>query len=90
MIYIPKGVCSRQIEIEIEDGLITKLEIIGGCNGNLQGIGKLVEGMPVSDVIKKLKGLKCGNKETSCPDQLANALEEYINKQKCLKLLCID
>ncbi len=78
--YKTKGVCSRNIDFDIIDGKVTNVSFLGGCNGNLQGIGKLVEGMPVSDVIKKLKGLKCGNKETSCPDQLANALEEYINK----------
>ena len=74
--YEPSGVCSRQINFEVENGIVTKLEVIGGCNGNLQGISKLVEGMKVEDVIKKLKGIDCKGKGTSCPDQIAKALEE--------------
>lgn len=76
--YIPNGVCSRQINIEVENGMVTKLEVIGGCHGNLQGISKLVEGMKVEEVIKRLKGINCGNKGTSCPDQIARALEEVL------------
>lgn len=79
--YTPRGVCSRQINLEVEDGIVTKLEVIGGCNGNLQGISKLVQGMKVEEVIKKLKGIDCNSKGTSCPDQIARALEEIsINK----------
>lgn len=74
--YQPKGVCSRQINLEVENGIVIKLEVIGGCNGNLQGISKLVEGMKVEDVIKRLKGINCNGKGTSCPDQIARALEE--------------
>ncbi len=74
--YTPKGVCSRQINIEVEDGLVINVEYIGGCNGNLKGIGSLVKGMKVEDVIEKLENIKCGNKSTSCPDQLAKALKE--------------
>lgn len=74
--YRPKGVCSRQINLEVENGIVTKLEVIGGCNGNLQGISKLVEGMKVEEVIKRLKGIDCNGKGTSCPDQIARALEE--------------
>lgn len=74
--YIPKGVCSRQINLEVEDGIVTNLEVIGGCNGNLQGIAKLVQGMKVEEVIKRLKGIDCNLKGTSCPDQIARALEE--------------
>lgn len=74
--YTPHGVCSRQINLEVEDGIVTKLEVIGGCNGNLQGIAKLVEGMKKEEVIKKLKGINCNGKGTSCPDQIARALEE--------------
>lgn len=73
--YIPKGVCSRQIELEIEEGIVKSLTVIGGCDGNLQGIAKLVEGMKVEEVIKKLKGIDCRGKGTSCPDQIAKALE---------------
>lgn len=76
--YIPKGVCSRQINLEVENGIVTKLEVIGGCNGNLQGISKLVQGMKVEEVIKRLKGIDCNSKGTSCPDQIARALEEIL------------
>ncbi len=74
--YIPKGVCSRQINIEVEDGIVKSVEYIGGCNGNLKGIGSLVKGMKVEDVIERLENIKCGMKNTSCPDQLAQALKE--------------
>lgn len=73
--YTPNGVCSRQINIEVENGIVTKLEVIGGCHGNLQGIAKLVEGMKVEEVIKRLKGIDCKGRGTSCPDQIATALE---------------
>lgn len=79
--YTPKGVCSRQINIEVEDGIVTKLEVIGGCNGNLQGISKLVQGMKIEEVIKRLKGIDCNSKGTSCPDQIARALEEISIKK---------
>lgn len=74
--YEPKGVCSRQINLEVENGIVIKLEVIGGCNGNLQGISKLVEGMKVEEVIKRLKGIDCKGRGTSCPDQIARALED--------------
>ncbi len=73
--YVPKGVCSREIELEIEEGIITNLTVIGGCDGNLQGIAKLVKGMKVEEVIRRLKGIDCHGKGTSCPDQIAKALE---------------
>lgn len=76
--YTPHGVCSRQIELEVEDGVVKNLKVIGGCNGNLQGISKLVEGVKVEDVIKRLKGIDCAGKGTSCPDQIAKALEEIL------------
>lgn len=76
--YTPTGVCSRQIEIEVEDGIVKNLKVIGGCNGNLQGIAKLVEGMKVEEVIEKLKGIDCAGKGTSCPDQIAKALEKIL------------
>lgn len=76
--YIPSGVCSRQIEIEVEEGIVKDLKVIGGCNGNLQGIAKLVKGMEVQEVIKRLKGINCNGKGTSCPDQIAKALEEIL------------
>lgn len=80
MVYQTSGTCSREIHYDIveEDGkkVVRNVRYVGGCNGNLQGIGKLVEGMPVDWVIDKLKGIRCGFKSTSCPDQLARALEE--------------
>ena len=74
--YTPKGVCSRQMDFDVEDGKIKNLVVIGGCNGNLQGIARLVEGRSVEEVISCLEGLKCGMKQTSCPAQLAEALKE--------------
>lgn len=76
--YDTKGVCSQKITFEIEGNILKNVKFYAGCNGNLQGIGRLVEGMDVNDVIKKLKGIKCKDKLTSCPDQLAIALEEAI------------
>ncbi|HYH02167.1 MAG TPA: TIGR03905 family TSCPD domain-containing protein [Bacillota bacterium] len=70
-----KGVCARQIYFTIDQGLITGVRFDSGCDGNLQGISRLVEGMPVSEVIKRLRGISCEGKATSCPDQLAQALE---------------
>lgn len=78
MIYRPKGVCSNAIDVQVEDGVIKSVEFTGGCNGNLQGISRLVAGMKVEDAIDRLKGIKCGFKSTSCPDQLACALQEII------------
>lgn len=80
MVYQPKGVCSNAIDVEVEDGIIKSVEFTGGCNGNTQGISRLVAGMKVEDAISRLKGIKCGFKSTSCPDQLACALEEMINQ----------
>ena len=74
--YKTKGTCSREIHFEVEDGIVKNVEFIGGCNGNLKGIGSLVEGMEVEDVIERLEGITCGFKPTSCPDQLAKALKE--------------
>ena len=74
--YKTKGVCSSTINFEVEDGVITSLQFVGGCNGNLKGISSLCVGMKVQDVIERLEGIKCGFKSTSCPDQLAKALKE--------------
>lgn len=73
--YYPKGVCSRQIDLEVENDIIKDVKFTGGCNGNLKGIGALVKGMSVDDAMERLSGIKCGFKETSCPDQLAQALK---------------
>ena len=78
--YQPKGVCSRQMTFDIEDGVIRSVDIVGGCSGNLQGISRLVEGMKVEDAIERMRGIKCGFKPTSCPDQLAIALSEAVAK----------
>ncbi len=75
MRYVPKGVCSNAIDIDVNEGIIESVSFSGGCNGNLQGISRLVKGMKVEDAITRLKGIKCGFKSTSCPDQLAQALE---------------
>ena len=74
--YKTKGTCSQRILFEINDGIVNNVQFIGGCNGNLKGISKLVEGMPVDEVIAKIEGIQCGFKATSCPDQLAKALKE--------------
>lgn len=72
--YNTKGVCSSTITFEIENDIVTSVQFVGGCNGNLKGISSLVVGMKVDDVIERLKGIRCGFKSTSCPDQLAKAL----------------
>lgn len=79
--YMTQGTCSRMISFEVEDGKVHDVSFLGGCNGNLKGISKLVEGKPVQEVIDTLKGITCGPKPTSCPDQLALALEAYQRQQ---------
>ena len=74
--YRTKGVCSQMISFEVEDHKVSNVQFFGGCNGNLKGIGALVEGMDIDDVIARVEGIKCGMKQTSCPDQLAKALKE--------------
>lgn len=72
--YTTQGTCSTRIEVEVEDGIVKNVRYTGGCNGNLQGISALVKGMSVEEVIARLEGIRCGNKITSCPDQLCKAL----------------
>ena len=74
--FNPSGVCSQKMLIDVEDGVVRELKVLGGCNGNLQGISSLVRGMKLEDVIERLSGIECGHKGTSCPDQLARALKE--------------
>lgn len=74
--YSPRGVCSHKMIVSAEDGVITEVQIIGGCNGNSQGICRLVKGMKVEDAISRLEGIQCGMKRTSCPDQLSVALKQ--------------
>ena len=75
--YRTRGTCSSRILFEVEDNKLKNVEYIGGCNGNLQGISRLVEGLDIDEAEKKLSGIRCGMKETSCPDQLARAIAEY-------------
>lgn len=78
MIYKPTGVCSKEIDIELDGDVIKSVKFTGGCSGNTQGVAALVAGMKVSDAISRLEGIRCGIRETSCPDQLAKALKQAI------------
>jgi uncharacterized protein (TIGR03905 family) len=80
MIYKTQGTCSRSITYEVEDGKVKHVQFEGGCDGNSQGVSALVEGLPVDVVIEKLRGIDCRGRGTSCPDQLARALEEWQSK----------
>ena len=75
-VYKTKGTCSTNIELDVENGIVKEIAFWGGCNGNLQGISRLVTGMPVSEEITRLEGVRCGTRSTSCPDQLCRALHE--------------
>jgi uncharacterized protein (TIGR03905 family) len=77
MVYKTFGTCSREINFEVVDNKLTNVSFLGGCNGNLQGISKLVEGMDIDEVIARVEGIKCGARQTSCPDQLAKALKQF-------------
>lgn len=79
MTYKTTGVCSRQVTFDVVDGKVHNVNFLGGCNGNLQGIGKLVEGLPVEEVISRLQGISCNGKPSSCPDQLSVALKQYLD-----------
>ena len=76
--FTPRGVCSRQINVEVEDGIIKDVQFIGGCNGNTQGVATLAKGRPAKEVIELLRGTNCNGRGTSCPDQLAKALEQAL------------
>lgn len=78
--YKPRGVCSVQIDFEIDDGLVHNVKFYRGCNGNTQGLAALAEGMPVEELIKRLKGTNCNGRGTSCPDQLAQAIEKAVSE----------
>ena len=80
--YRPQGVCSAEMIFEIDNGIIKKLKIIGGCPGNTVGVSKLIENKPIDEVIQLLRGIPCGVKGTSCPDQVARALEEFKKKMQ--------
>jgi len=78
--YKTRGTCSRMINVELEDGIITDCSFVGGCAGNTQGVAALVKGMKAEDAIKRMRGIRCGFKDTSCPDQLARALEKALEE----------
>lgn len=80
MEYIPHGVCSRLIHVELDGNIVKNVEFVGGCSGNTQGISHLVRGMDVHEAISRLQGIRCGNKATSCPDQLSYALKQAIRE----------
>ena len=80
MEYRPKGVCSQKINFDIVDNKVRNVSFVGGCNGNLQGISRLIEGMDVDEAISRIEGIRCGFKSTSCPDQLSRALKEAVGK----------
>lgn len=80
MIYKTKGTCSTMIDVELKDGVIDSVKFTGGCNGNLQGISRLVVGMDAQEAIRRMRGIQCGFKPTSCPDQLATALEQALQQ----------
>lgn len=73
--YTPRGTCSRAFQIEVEEGVIQSVQVVGGCDGNLKGISSLLRGMKVEEAIQRMEGIRCGPKATSCPDQLAQALK---------------
>ncbi|WP_251316294.1 TIGR03905 family TSCPD domain-containing protein [Flintibacter muris] len=76
--YTPRGTCSRQFQIEVEEGVIQSVQVVGGCDGNLKGLSSLLKGMKVEDAIPRLEGIRCGTKPTSCPDQIAQALKKAL------------
>ena len=80
MIYKTQGVCSKEIHFDVKDNKVVNVQYIGGCSGNTQGIAKLVQGMNAREAIARMRGIRCGSKATSCPDQLAHALEEALEK----------
>ena len=80
--FRPRGVCSQEMQVDVDDkGVIQELRVLGGCSGNLQGIASLVKGMPAREAIERLNGIRCGFKDTSCPDQFARNLEAALEKQ---------
>ena len=84
--YQPKGVCSKLMQIRIKDNIIQSVEFVGGCSGNLSGIGILEKGMNIKDVEQKLSGIPCGSRPTSCPDQLSKAITAYLNAKSEVKV----
>ncbi|MBO5947317.1 TIGR03905 family TSCPD domain-containing protein [bacterium] len=85
--FYPQGVCCQQMEVEIENDIIIEARFYGGCNGNLKGIASLIKGMNIYDVINKVQGTRCGDKSTSCPDQLSICLKEYLKLEEQKQVL---
>ena len=82
--FQPQGVCSKLMSLKVKDGVILELETVGGCSGNLHGIGNLIQGMKVNDIIQRLDGIPCGSRPTSCPDQLAQCLKLYLDAKSAV------
>ena len=80
MVYKTKGVCSQSIDVEVENGIVKHVQFTGGCNGNTKGLSAMVVGQPAEEVIRRLQGIRCGMRPTSCPDQLAEALTESLEQ----------
>ena len=80
MTYKTKGVCSREINFEVEDNKVKNVQFVGGCSGNTQGVARLIDGMDIDEAISRIEGIQCGFRPTSCPDQLAKALREAITQ----------
>lgn len=76
--YTPRGVCSQKMVIEVEEGVIASVDVLGGCSGNLQGLSSLLRGMKVEEAVQRLEGIRCGRRPTSCPDQIAQALKQAL------------
>ena len=77
--YVPQGVCSREMRVEVKDGIVTSVQIVGGCSGNIQALCRLVEGLDAKTAIEKISGIRCGFKNTICPDQLAKAIQKALD-----------
>ena len=84
--FKPEGVCSREMIVELDGNIIKKVKIVGGCAGNTVGVSRLIEGMDIDEAIRRMKGIPCGMRSTSCPDQLAKALEEAKKNDKSIKM----
>ena len=84
--FLPQGVCSKLMQFKIKDNVILEFEAVGGCSGNLGGIGHLIKGQMVSEVINRLQGIPCGSRPTSCPDQMSKALNAYVEAKQNIKV----
>ena len=83
--YKPKGVCSRRITFDLDNGVVRNVIFEGGCSGNTQGVSRLVEGMPAEEAVRRLSGIRCGSKNTSCPDQLASAIRQAMERENAAR-----